>query len=307
MVRISVLEIVALCEESLDCDCSFHLDCEDCKRRDDEAINNLYGEGKGDEGEGAAQPSSSNSRGNERKSKRSCVRENKLMMNPRRDMRLITISVKERVREKSYGTLFDWSACGRSQTLHYGACAPVILLYSLSFGKKNIENLLDQLENLGCTPSSTRIRYPHCRRFRFGKISNQRVVIVMSGLGMVNAGVATQLLGSLFRLKGVLHYGIAGNADVNLEIGDVTIPKYWAHSGLWNWQTRSGYDKVDTTTNTVVPRLDQVCNNNLMQKNEPSSTESFYTQVWGSNPILCNFLQIIGNPGFKTRRERGSS
>lgn len=52
----------------------------------------------------------------------------------------------------------------------------------------------------------------------------------------VNAGVATQLLGSLFRLKGVLHYGIAGNADVNLEIGDVTIPKYWAHSGLWNWQ-----------------------------------------------------------------------
>ena len=41
---------------------------------------------------------------------------------------------------------------------------------------------------------------------------------------------------SLFRLKGVLHYGIAGNADVNLDIGDVTIPKFWAHSGLWNWQ-----------------------------------------------------------------------
>ncbi|CAN6816792.1 unnamed protein product [Brassica oleracea var. botrytis] len=67
MARISVLEIVALCEESLDCDCSFHLYCEDCKRKDDEAINNLYGEGKGDEGEGAAQPSSSNSRGNDRK------------------------------------------------------------------------------------------------------------------------------------------------------------------------------------------------------------------------------------------------
>ncbi|KAL1216298.1 Bark storage protein A [Cardamine amara subsp. amara] len=74
------------------------------------------------------------------------------------------------------------------------------------------------------------------RRFRFGKISNQRVVIVMTGLGMVNAGVATQLLVSLFRLKGVLHYGIAGNADVNLQIGDVTIPQFWAHSGLWNWQ-----------------------------------------------------------------------
>ncbi|KAG2241612.1 hypothetical protein Bca4012_015342 [Brassica carinata] len=74
------------------------------------------------------------------------------------------------------------------------------------------------------------------RKFRFGSILNHRVVIVMSGLGMVNAAVSTQLLVNLFRLRGVLHYGIAGNADVNLQIGDVTIPRYWAHSGLWNWQ-----------------------------------------------------------------------
>ncbi|KAJ4913366.1 Uncharacterized protein Rs2_07987 [Raphanus sativus] len=58
------------------------------------------------------------------------------------------------------------------------------------------------------------------RRFRFGKISNQRVVIVMAGLGMVNAGVGTQLLVSLFRLKGVLHYGIAGNAHTTRKLPD---------------------------------------------------------------------------------------
>ncbi|CAH2077636.1 unnamed protein product [Thlaspi arvense] len=82
------------------------------------------------------------------------------------------------------------------------------------------------------------------KRFRFGKILKEGVVIVMTGLGMVNAGVATQLLVSLFRLKGVLHYGIAGNADVNLQIGDVTIPNFWAHSGLWNWQRYGdGIDK----------------------------------------------------------------
>ncbi|TXG61412.1 hypothetical protein EZV62_012775 [Acer yangbiense] len=50
------------------------------------------------------------------------------------------------------------------------------------------------------------------------------------------SGIATQLLISLFKLKGVLHYGIAGNANPQLEIGDVTIPRYWAHTGLWNWQ-----------------------------------------------------------------------
>lgn len=37
-------------------------------------------------------------------------------------------------------------------------------------------------------------------------------------------------------MKGVLHFGIAGNANPNLQIGDVTIPHYWAHTGLWNWQ-----------------------------------------------------------------------
>ncbi|PKI36626.1 hypothetical protein CRG98_042979 [Punica granatum] len=74
------------------------------------------------------------------------------------------------------------------------------------------------------------------RRFRFGKVHNEKVIIVMTGLSMLNAGIATQLLVTLFKVKGVLHYGIAGNANSQLEIGDVAIPKSWAHTGLWNWQ-----------------------------------------------------------------------
>ncbi|KAI4380019.1 hypothetical protein MLD38_006254 [Melastoma candidum] len=74
------------------------------------------------------------------------------------------------------------------------------------------------------------------RRFRFGRLENKKVIIVMTGLSMLNAGVTTELLVTLFKVEGVLHYGIAGNANPDLEIGDVTIPRYWAHSGLWNWQ-----------------------------------------------------------------------
>lgn len=74
------------------------------------------------------------------------------------------------------------------------------------------------------------------KRFRFGKVENERVIIVMTGLSMLNAGITTQLLLILFKVKGVLHYGIAGNANPQLQIGDVTIPQYWAHTGLWNWQ-----------------------------------------------------------------------
>nr|XP_043612029.1 bark storage protein A-like [Erigeron canadensis] len=74
------------------------------------------------------------------------------------------------------------------------------------------------------------------RRFRFGSIGNKQVILVMTGLGMLNSGVTTQLLLSLFDIIGVVHYGIAGNANPSLNIGDVAIPHSWAHSALWSWQ-----------------------------------------------------------------------
>lgn len=63
----------------------------------------------------------------------------------------------------------------------------------------------------------------------------------------LNAGLSTQLLLTLFDVKGVVHFGIAGNANSDLQIGDVAIPRRWAHTGLWNWQviyrTRNQYIK----------------------------------------------------------------
>ncbi|KAG6494764.1 hypothetical protein ZIOFF_042525 [Zingiber officinale] len=74
------------------------------------------------------------------------------------------------------------------------------------------------------------------RRFRFGTVGKEKVIVVMTGLSMLNAGISTQLLLTLFDVKGVVHFGIAGNANSDLQIGDVTIPRRWAHTGLWNWQ-----------------------------------------------------------------------
>ncbi|XP_041021119.1 bark storage protein A-like [Juglans microcarpa x Juglans regia] len=74
------------------------------------------------------------------------------------------------------------------------------------------------------------------RRFRFGTIGEKKVILTMTGLGVINAGITTQLLLSLFKIEGVVHCGIAGNANPSLNIGDVTIPRYWSHTGLWSWQ-----------------------------------------------------------------------
>lgn len=74
------------------------------------------------------------------------------------------------------------------------------------------------------------------RRFYVGEIESGKVIVVMSGMGMLNAGITTQLLLTYFSISGVLHHGTAGNVNDELNIGDVTIPQYWAHTGLWYWQ-----------------------------------------------------------------------
>ncbi|KAL1562225.1 bark storage protein A-like [Salvia divinorum] len=91
------------------------------------------------------------------------------------------------------------------------------------------------LQHPSYKPSNLTI-YVSGKRFRFGTLAGEKAILVMTGLAMLNSGITTQLLVTLFNLKGVIHYGIAGNADPSLHIGDVAIPQYWSHSGLWNWQ-----------------------------------------------------------------------
>ncbi|KAL2346923.1 hypothetical protein Fmac_000923 [Flemingia macrophylla] len=100
------------------------------------------------------------------------------------------------------------------------------------------------LQNPGYTASDTIIDIAG-RRFRFGAIGDQHVILVMTGLSVINAAITTQLLLSLFSVEGVVHYGIAGNANPSLHIGDVAIPKSWAHLALWSWQ-RYGLGPNDT-------------------------------------------------------------
>ena len=47
----------------------------------------------------------------------------------------------------------------------------------------------------------------------------------------LNAGLTTQPLLSLFRVKGIVHWGIAAHANEDLQIGDVTIPVNWQRHG----------------------------------------------------------------------------
>ncbi|ONI23720.1 hypothetical protein PRUPE_2G204100 [Prunus persica] len=73
------------------------------------------------------------------------------------------------------------------------------------------------------------------RRFLVGKIHDKKVVYVRCGVGMMNAAAATQQMLDLFDILGIVHFGIAGNANNSLSIGDVTIPQQFSHTGIWDW------------------------------------------------------------------------
>ncbi|KAI3470559.1 hypothetical protein Pfo_027222 [Paulownia fortunei] len=78
--------------------------------------------------------------------------------------------------------------------------------------------------------------YPYVDlRFRVGMIEDKKVIYVRCGVGLVNAAAATQQMLDLFHIKGLIHFGISGNTNSSLSIGDVTIPKEFANTGLWDW------------------------------------------------------------------------
>ncbi|KAI3989804.1 hypothetical protein MKX01_040774 [Papaver californicum] len=59
-------------------------------------------------------------------------------------------------------------------------------------------------------------------------------------IGTINAAAATQQMVDMFDVLGIIQFGIAGNASSSLSIGDVTIPKQFAHTGIWAWMNPNG-------------------------------------------------------------------
>ena len=65
-------------------------------------------------------------------------------------------------------------------------------------------------------------------RFTTGTLRGEPVVIVLSGVSMVNSAMVTQLMVDHFRVSRLVMSGIAGGVDPAHHIGDVMIPDRWA-------------------------------------------------------------------------------
>jgi adenosylhomocysteine nucleosidase len=63
-----------------------------------------------------------------------------------------------------------------------------------------------------------------------GRLEGQSVVLMLSGVSMVNAALNTQFLIDHFSIRRIVFSGIAGGVDPTLSIGDVIVPERWIES-----------------------------------------------------------------------------
>src|SRR5690625_801010 len=77
-----------------------------------------------------------------------------------------------------------------------------------------------------------------------GKIENRRVVLLKSGIGKVNAAVATTIMHERFNPKLVINTGSAGGFSKNLKIGDLVISNEVVHHDVDVTAFRYKYGQV---------------------------------------------------------------
>ena len=100
-----------------------------------------------------------------------------------------------------------------------GDCAPRIGIVS-AFGA--------EADLLVAETQSRRTQTIAGQRFTTGVLRGNRVVIVLSGVSMVNAALTTQRLVDHFRIERLVLSGIAGGIDPARRVGDVIVPESWA-------------------------------------------------------------------------------
>jgi adenosylhomocysteine nucleosidase len=79
------------------------------------------------------------------------------------------------------------------------------------------------------------VKHPQTRtldgvRVVSGTLEGHRVVLMLSGISMVNAALNTQFLIDHFPVDRIVFSGIAGGVDPALAIGDVMVPDRWVES-----------------------------------------------------------------------------
>eukprot|EP01042_Synura_sphagnicola_P014979 gene14979-18944_t len=98
--------------------------------------------------------------------------------------------------------------------------------------------------------------------FVTGTLEGHPVVLMKSGVSVVNAAMTTQLVIDRFAVRRIVFSGIAGGVDPSLAIGDVGVPEAWgqyleascARETPQGWQPPERFDGAPANWRFIYPR-----------------------------------------------------
>ena len=124
-------------------------------------------------------------------------------------------------------------------------------------------------------------------KFYKGKIYDKDIVLVKSGIGMVNASITTTLLFKEFGVDKILFSGVAGSLNRNVNVGDIVIADSLVEY-LFD-ATEFGYD-IGT-----IPRMDtSIFRSDLLLnkiKNILKNDNIYYGKILSGDKFVSNLLE----------------
>jgi len=127
------------------------------------------------------------------------------------------------------------------------------------------------------------------RTYYTGQLSGRDVVLVLSGVSMVNAAMTAQTALDHFDVIGIVFSGIAGGVNPNLHIGDVVVPAQWGEYQEQRFarETESGWETGGSTSEfgnfgMMFPQYVSVTNGNKPDREEQ--------RFWF--PVSAEFLDV---------------
>lgn len=128
--------------------------------------------------------------------------------------------------------------------------------------------------------------------FYEGKIENNQVIVVQSGVGKVNASRTTQILIDKFNIKKIINVGVAGALNSNLNIGDIVIANELIQHDfdITAFDHKKGYitgvgDYIECD-NELVEKLQNI------SKKIKNETHQIITGIIASGDIFCTEIKM---------------
>ncbi|MFA5968830.1 MAG: 5'-methylthioadenosine/S-adenosylhomocysteine nucleosidase [Sphingomonas sp.] len=126
-----------------------------------------------------------------------------------------------------------------------------------------------------------------------GTMSGKPVLLMQSGVSIVNAAMNTQIVLDRFAVKRIVFSGIAGGVDPSLAIGDVIVPEQWGQylEVSFARRTKDGWVTPEPVDGVAPPNFGMMFPRGVRVGNAAEPSQRHYT--FSADPALLDLARKV--------------